>query len=88
MVRKSVIVRGTNCDDIGLNVNPLSRCRLATIITDRNSPPRQVLWRAEIVLATANGHGTNETMRRTGKSKPRRAQSQTAGSRRADCRVA
>ncbi len=28
------------------------------------------MWRAEIVLATADGHGTNEIMRRTGKSKP------------------
>jgi len=28
------------------------------------------VWRAEIVLATADGHGTNEIMRRTGMSKP------------------
>ena len=29
-----------------------------------------MVWRAKIVLATADGHGTNEIMRRTGKSKP------------------
>ena len=29
-----------------------------------------MVWRAEIVLATADGHGTNAIMRRTGKSKP------------------
>ena len=28
------------------------------------------MWRAQIVLATADGHGTNAIMRRTGKSKP------------------
>ena len=29
-----------------------------------------MVWRAKIVLATADGHGTNAIMRRTGKSKP------------------
>lgn len=29
-----------------------------------------MVWRANIVLATADGHGTNEIMRLTGKSKP------------------
>jgi Winged helix-turn helix len=28
------------------------------------------VWRARIVLATAEGHGTNAIMRLTGKSKP------------------
>jgi hypothetical protein len=32
--------------------------------------PSKVAWRAGIVLATAEGCGTNEMMRRTGKSKP------------------
>jgi transposase len=32
--------------------------------------PSKVVWRAKIVLATADGCGTNEIMRRTGKSKP------------------
>ena len=35
---------------------------------DRNAPQKHV-WRAEIVLLTADGVGTNEIMRRTGKSK-------------------
>jgi transposase len=28
------------------------------------------MWRAKIALATADGHGTNEIVRRTGMSKP------------------
>lgn len=56
-------------DDICLYVSPANRMRLAAIIKDRNST-RKAGWRAEIVLATADGHGTNEIMRRTGKSKP------------------
>ena len=38
-------------------------------MADRNSPQKHV-WRAGIVLATADGLGTGEIMRRTGKSKP------------------
>lgn len=36
---------------------------------DRNSSAKAI-WRAHIVLATADGFGTKEIMRRTGKSKP------------------
>ena len=35
---------------------------------DRNAPRKHV-WRAEIVLLTADGVGTNAIMRRTAKSK-------------------
>ena len=56
-------------DDICLYVSPSSRARLEALITDRNTPAK-VVWRAKIVLATADGHGTNEIMRLTGKSKP------------------
>jgi transposase len=56
-------------NDICLFVSPANRSRLDAIIKDRNSS-RKAVWRAEIVLATADGHGTNEIMRRTGKSKP------------------
>ena len=56
-------------DDICLYVSSTNRDRLNAIIKDRNST-RKAVWRAEIVLATADGHGTNEIMRRTGKSKP------------------
>src|SRR6187455_1836281 len=53
---------------IFLTVTAADRCRLAVIAGDRNSPQKHV-WRAEIVLLTADGIGTVEIMRRTGKSK-------------------
>ena len=56
-------------DDICMYVSPSSRAGLAVLIGGRNTPSK-VVWRAEIVLATADGRGTNEIMRRTGKSKP------------------
>ena len=56
-------------DDICIHVGPANRARLEAIITDRNSSSKAV-WRAEIVLATADGLGTNAIMKRTGKSKP------------------
>ena len=56
-------------DDICLYVSAANRSKLAAIIKDRNRTSK-VVWRAKIVLATADGHGTNEIMRRTGKSKP------------------
>jgi transposase len=56
-------------DDICIHVSPANRARLQAIIKARNSSSKAV-WRAEIVLATADGLGTNAIMRRTGKSKP------------------
>src|SRR5262245_22357623 len=56
-------------DDICIYVGPANRARLEAIIGDRNSKAKAV-WRARIVLATADGHGTNAIMRLTGKSKP------------------
>ena len=56
-------------DDICLYVSPANRVWLEAIENDRNSTCKAV-WRARIVLATADGHGTNEIMRLTGKSKP------------------
>jgi transposase len=56
-------------NDICIYVSPSSRARLEALIADRNTPSK-VNWRAEIALATADGCGTNEIMRRTGKSKP------------------
>ena len=41
---------------------PANRARLEAIIADRNSSSKAV-WRAEIVLATADGLGTNAIMR-------------------------
>src|SRR5215468_11675364 len=56
-------------DDICIYVSPVNRARLGAIIADRNSKTKAV-WRARIVLATADGHGTNAIMRLTGTSKP------------------
>ena len=41
---------------------------LETVAANRNSPQKHV-WRAKIVLLTADGHGTAEIMRATGKAK-------------------
>src|SRR6516164_7484744 len=56
-------------DDICLYVSPANRAQLKAVLADRNSP-RKLVWRAEIVLATADGLGTNAIMRQTCKSKP------------------
>ena len=60
---------GMRRDDICIHVGPANRARLEAIITDRNSASKAV-WRAKIVLATADGLGTNAIMQRTGKAKP------------------
>src|SRR3954467_14189636 len=46
----------------------VDRRRLGAIVGNRNVPQKHA-WRAEIVLLTADGLGTVEIMRRTGKSK-------------------
>jgi len=51
-----------------VDVTAADRDRLEAIVADRNSPQKQV-WRAAIVLATAEGLGTVAIMQRTGKSK-------------------
>ena len=55
--------------DIGLYLGPADRAELQALTTNRNTP-RKLVWRAGIVLATADGHGTFEIMQRTGMSKP------------------
>ena len=55
-------------DDISLYVSPANRAELNRIVADRNSA-RKWVWRSAIVLATADGLGTNAIVRRTGKSK-------------------
>ena len=52
-----------------MNVTPEDRRRLEAIVGDRNAPQKHV-WRAKIILATADGCGTAEIMRRSGKAKP------------------
>jgi transposase len=51
-----------------VDVSSADRARLEAVVADRNSPQKHV-WRARIVLLTAEGSGTVEIMRRTGKSK-------------------
>jgi transposase len=51
-----------------LSVSSADIRRLKALVQDRNAPQKHV-WRAEIVLLTANGVGTNEIMRQTSKSK-------------------
>jgi len=53
---------------ISIEVSPAERQRLRAVVDDRNAAQKHA-WRAEIVLLTAEGLGTNEIMRRTGKSK-------------------
>jgi hypothetical protein len=56
-------------DDICIYVSRANRAQLEAIIADRNSASKAV-WRADTVLATADGLGTNAIMRRVRKSKP------------------
>ena len=56
-------------DDICLYLNPADRAELQALVADRNSP-RKLVWRAEIVLAIADGHGPAQIMRRASTSKP------------------
>src|ERR1700726_3316833 len=51
-----------------ISISPTDQRRLKALTKDRNAPQKHVC-RAEIVLFTANGVGTNEIMRRTGKTK-------------------
>jgi transposase len=53
---------------ITLEVTAADRLRLEGIIRNHNTAQKHV-WRARIVLLSADGHGTVEIMRRTGKSK-------------------
>ena len=55
--------------DVVIEVSAGDRARLAAVVADRNVPQKHV-WRAQIVLMTADGLGTMEIARRTGKSKP------------------
>jgi len=53
---------------ISITVSPADRRRLQAVLRDRNAAQKHA-WRAEIVLLSADGLGTNEIVRRTGKSK-------------------
>ncbi len=49
-------------------VSPPDRLRLERVTRDRSAPQKHV-WRAPIILLSADGVGTAAIMRRTGKSK-------------------
>src|SRR6185312_2303519 len=53
---------------ITFSVSSKDRTRLEAVVADRNSPQKHV-WRAQIVLLTAAGHGTAAIMRGSGTSK-------------------
>jgi transposase len=53
---------------ISIAVTPADRVRLEAIVRDRNSPQKHV-WRARIVLLTADGQGTNAITGAVGKDK-------------------
>ena len=54
-----------------VTVTPEDRHRLEAIVMDRKRRRNNVA-RAKVILATAEGRGTNEVMRRSGPSKPAR----------------
>src|SRR3984893_18476768 len=54
---------------IVVNLTRGDRLRLEAIVADRCAPQKHV-WRANVIPATADGCGTTEIMRRSGKSKP------------------
>ncbi len=54
---------------IVVSVTPEDRRRLDAIVGDRNRPQKHVA-RARVIIATAEGCGTTEVMRRSGLSKP------------------
>jgi transposase len=53
---------------ISITVTPADRMRLQSIIRDRNSPQKHV-WRARIIVLTADSEGTTAVMRAVGKGK-------------------
>ena len=53
---------------ISITISASDRRSLSALVKDRNTPQKHV-WRAAIVLLTADVVGTNDIMRRTGKSK-------------------
>jgi transposase len=57
------------CNDSCLYLSRSDRAQLEALVANRNSD-RKIVWRADIVLATADGCGTIKIMRRAQTSKP------------------
>jgi Winged helix-turn helix len=51
-----------------IRLSAAERSELEAVVANRNSPQKHV-WRAKIVLLTADAHGTADIMRVTGKAK-------------------
>src|SRR5215471_7732824 len=51
-----------------MRLSAADRRKLEAVVANRNSPQKHV-WRAKIVLLTADGRGTAEIMQATGKAK-------------------
>src|SRR5262249_23989922 len=51
-----------------IKLSAAERTELEAVVGNRNSPQKHV-WRAKIILLTADGRGSAEIMRRTGKAK-------------------
>jgi transposase len=51
-----------------IQLSAADRNELESVVANRNSPQKHV-WRAKIILLTADGHGTAAIMRATGKAK-------------------
>ena len=51
-----------------IQLSRADRNKLKAVVANRNSPQKHV-WRAKIVLLTADGRGTAEIMQATGKAK-------------------
>ena len=49
---------------ISITLRPGDRRRLKALARDRNAPQKKHVWRARIVVLSADGVGTNEIMRR------------------------
>jgi transposase len=56
-------------EQIALHVSPADRASLEAVVADRNSRQKHV-WRAKVVLAAADGHGTTAIAHRAGLSRP------------------
>jgi hypothetical protein len=61
--KSDFLLAGMRHDDRSLHLSPANRSKLIAIRTDRNSSSKAV-WRADIVLATADRLGTNARWRR------------------------
>src|SRR3712207_3113716 len=68
-MREGITVEASAADRARLRAIVADRARLRAIVADRGSPQKHV-WRAAIILATAEGCGTAEIMHRAGVAKP------------------